>query len=117
MELKEKGNAFLREGKYHDALDAYTEAILLNPTDHTFYSNRSAAYFNIGDYESALSDACKCIEIMPSWAKGHVRKGICLQYLRRFDEAIDAYKRGQLWCPTEMSLSQGLCDVVKVGEK
>jgi stress-induced-phosphoprotein 1 len=39
------------------AVDAFTKAIELNPSDHVFYSNRSGAYASLQDYDSALEDA------------------------------------------------------------
>lgn len=34
------------------------------------------AYFEAGDFENALSDANKCIEIDQDFVKGHFRKGM-----------------------------------------
>jgi stress-induced-phosphoprotein 1 len=48
----------------------------LNPNDHVYFSNRSGAYASLNQYEEALSDANKCVEIKPDWAKGYGRKGL-----------------------------------------
>ena len=44
-----------------------------------------------GSYEAALSDAERCIELEPSWAKGHQRKAAALHGLRRYLLAVQAY--------------------------
>lgn len=55
-EFKDQGNAFLSAKKFPEAIEAYSKAIELDPTDHVFYSNRSAAYLSAGDAEMALED-------------------------------------------------------------
>lgn len=41
----------------------------MNPLEHVFYSNRSAAYAKGKNYEKALADARKCVELKPDWGK------------------------------------------------
>lgn len=46
---KNKGNKYFKAGKYENAIQCYTEAIGLCPTEQktdlsTFYQNRAAAY-------------------------------------------------------------------------
>lgn len=46
---KNKGNKYFKAGKYENAIQCYTEAIALCPTEQktdlsTFYQNRAAAY-------------------------------------------------------------------------
>lgn len=42
------------------------------------YSNRSGAYASKKDFDKALEDANKTVEIKPDWAKGWGRKGAAL---------------------------------------
>ena len=94
QELKEKGNALFKEGKYADARDQYTEALKYDPRDAVIYSNRSAAHAKLLDYELALQDALKCIENKPQWAKGFVRKIIALKGLDRYEEVMQTACNG-----------------------
>lgn len=71
-----------------------TQAISLNPLNHVFYSNRSAALLSLGKAEKALEDATECVNIKPDWAKGYGRRGAALYALERFDDAIKAYDEG-----------------------
>ena len=59
----------------------FSQAIELEPANHVLYSNRSGAYASTKDFESALDDAEKTIEIKPEWAKGWGRKGSALHGL------------------------------------
>jgi len=42
----------------------------------------------------ALKDAEKCVELAPTWSKGYSRLGAAQQSLKRFDAAIDTFKKG-----------------------
>ena len=77
-ELKDKGNKFLQANDFAKAIECYTEAISLDPSNHVLYSNRSAGYAKDKKYEQALSDAKKCVELKPDWGK--VRNNIDLMY-------------------------------------
>lgn len=41
---KNEGNAALKEKDFKKAIECYSKAIEIDQNDHTFYSNRSAAY-------------------------------------------------------------------------
>ncbi|RYG94963.1 tetratricopeptide repeat protein [archaeon] len=111
--FKEQGNNFLKNKQYDEAIKAYTEAINLDPNDHVFFSNRSAAYLSKGEAGSALSDGERCITLNPTWPKGYSRKGAALHALRRYDEAIETYKHGLTVAPTDDGLRTGLADAEK----
>ena len=111
--FKDQGNKFLQAGDYDSAIAAYTQAIAIDPSDHVFFSNRSAAYLSKGDAANALKDGSKCIDINPSWAKGYSRKGAALHALKKWDEAINAYEDGLKVAPSDAALKSGLQEVQK----
>lgn len=92
--LKVRGNEAFEAGRLEEAELLYTQAIEVNPDDHVYYSNRSAVYMKSGSVSKALKDAEKCVQLSPSWPKGYNRLGVAQQGLRRFDAAIDSFKRG-----------------------
>ncbi|CAM9466391.1 unnamed protein product, partial [Discosporangium mesarthrocarpum] len=94
----------------------WTRAIELDPSNHVFFSNRSAAYLSKGDAEKALQDADKCITLNSTWAKGYVRKGAALHKLRRYTDAVKAYNEGLTTSPGDAGLTRGLEDVSKAQE-
>ena len=63
-------------------------AIRLDPNNHVYFSNRSAAYLSAGLAEKALQDAQDCITAKPNWAKGYNRKGTALHALGLLREAF-----------------------------
>ena len=93
-EWKEKGNHLVQERKYQEALDCYTKAIELDKNDPILYSNRSAMYYNLNDFENALLDAEEAIYLKPDYAKAYLRKGNALEKQYKYQEALDTYKIG-----------------------
>lgn len=112
-EYKAKGDNHLKAKEFDLAIEAYSKAIELNPSDHVFYSNRSAAYLSKGDAQHAFEDGQKCIEVNPSFAKGYSRKGAALHSLKRYKEAMDAYEAGLKIAPDDSGLKSGLAEVKK----
>jgi stress-induced-phosphoprotein 1 len=111
--FKDAGNKHLQAKNYDEAIAAYTEAINLDPNDHVFFSNRSAAYLSKGEASNALSDAERCVKLNPTWPKGYSRKGAALHSLRKYDDAIAAYNEGLAIAPTDEGLKGGLQEVQK----
>ena len=72
---KQKGNAFMTSKQYDKAIEAYTEATKLDPSNPIYYSNRAAAHSSKGDHLTAAIDAEKVIEIDPKFTKGYSRLG------------------------------------------
>ena len=68
-QLKREGNAALQEGNMEEAIRLYSAAIVLDPNNPILYSNRSAAYAKIQEYEKALEDAEKTVALKPDWTK------------------------------------------------
>ena len=94
-------------GKHRDALGRYTMAAsfavqrppweantFMREELSTVMSNRSAAFFEAGDYIGALVDAETVISLRRNWSKGHFRKAKALVGLLEFDDAKETLKLG-----------------------
>eukprot|EP01041_Mallomonas_annulata_P012345 gene12345-25974_t len=106
--IKEKGNTALESGDIELAVQLYSQAIDIDPDNHVLYSNRSAAYMKADSKSKALKDAEKCVALAPNWSKGYNRLGAAQQSLKRFDNAIDSFKRGIEKDPNNQSLWSAL---------
>lgn len=60
---------------YPAAIEDYTKAIALDPTNPVFYSNRAAAYSSSNNHELAIVDAEKAIQVDPKFVKAYHRLG------------------------------------------
>ena len=67
-----QGNTSLKNGDMRTAIKLYTEAIELDPTNHVLYSNRSLALCKARQYERALQDAEKSIQLKANWTKVNI---------------------------------------------
>jgi small glutamine-rich tetratricopeptide repeat-containing protein alpha len=97
-QLKEAANKRFQSKQYKQAVELYTEALilpLLPPQDlAVLYSNRSAAHLGQGEHHKALQDAKKAQSLWPTWSKGYFRKGKALLALNEFTKA-----RKGIWQP------------------
>ncbi|XP_078592118.1 stress-induced-phosphoprotein 1-like isoform X2 [Branchiostoma floridae x Branchiostoma japonicum] len=109
-ELKDQGNRALTSGDTKEAIRLYGEAIKIDPNNHVLYSNRSAALAKASNYELALVDANKTVELKPDWVKGYSRKGAALSFLGRYEEAKMAYEEGLKLDPENQQLKDGVKD-------
>ncbi|KAG5644921.1 hypothetical protein DXG03_007386 [Asterophora parasitica] len=92
--FKDLGNKAFAAKDYDKAIDLFSQAISIDPTNHVFFSNRSAAKAGKKDWDAALEDAEECVRLNPKWGKGWARKGAALHGARRYDDAIAAYQSG-----------------------
>lgn len=93
--------------------DKFTQAIALQPENHILYSNRSAAYASKKEWDNALQDADKTIQIKPDWAKGWGRKGAALHGKGDLLGANEAYEEGLKHDANNAQLKSGLASVEK----
>ena len=95
---KNFGNDLFKGKEYKDAINQYSIAIACCPGNHTFYSNRSVAYFKMERFDMALSDGRKCIELKPDWLKGYFRTVAALCKLGKASEARLLLEQGIFIC-------------------
>ncbi|KAF3435026.1 hypothetical protein FNV43_RR22113 [Rhamnella rubrinervis] len=90
--LKEKGNAAFKGKQWNKAVNYYTEAIKLNGTNATYYSNRAAAYLELGCFQQAEEDCSNAIALDKKNVKAYMRRGTARESLIRYKEAIQDFK-------------------------
>jgi len=76
---KKQGNEAFKANEYQQAAVFYTEALTLDGSQHTLYSNRAACFLKLGRYAQAREDALECVKLEPKFAKGHFRLALALQ--------------------------------------
>ncbi|XP_074760271.1 tetratricopeptide repeat protein 31 isoform X2 [Athene noctua] len=90
--LAGRGNEAAQKGRYAEAVQAFTEAVKLNPWEHRLFGNRSYCYEKLQCYEEALRDAQVSLGLRPGWPKGFFRKGKALRGLQRYAEAAGTFE-------------------------
>jgi parallel beta-helix repeat protein len=84
--LKLDGNKSFKEGRYKEALGAYSSAIDFakkcnNAFNPLLLTNRATVYIKLGQYEDALKDANDYITRRPYCWRGYTRKALALDGL------------------------------------
>jgi stress-induced-phosphoprotein 1 len=107
-EAKAKGNKDFQAKNFKAAIEHFTEAIKHDPTDQVFFSNRSACFASLEQYDKALEDGTECVRLKPDWAKGYTRKAHAEFFLKKFDDAAETYKAGLKIAPDDPAMKEGL---------
>nr|XP_002733822.1 PREDICTED: tetratricopeptide repeat protein 28-like [Saccoglossus kowalevskii] len=110
LDKVKQSNEACQNGDFQKATRLYTETISLDPTNHVLYSNRSAAFIKMQQYEKALQDAVTAKELCPKWAKAYYRQGLALQHLGRHADSLAAFSSGLSQDPKSLQLLEGLVD-------
>ncbi|KAF9605978.1 hypothetical protein IFM89_021304 [Coptis chinensis] len=117
LEAKARGEDAFRRKDYRMAVDAYTQAFDLDPSNAALLSNRSLCWVRLGQADHALADAKACRALKPEWAKGCYREGAALRLLQRFEEAANAFYEGVQLDPENKELVIAFREAVEAGRK
>lgn len=87
-EAKQAGNDAFTAGRYKEALEKYTQAMLLAPTNPVGACNRAAALLKLGRYHEAEADCTSAIELDKRMVKAWYRRANARKEMRKFQEAL-----------------------------
>lgn len=91
VEANTRGDGLYAQKRYMEALSAYERALILDPKDANFWSNKGAALWSLKLPEEALSAYDQALALDPKDANFWNNKGFVLRNLKRFEEALSAY--------------------------
>ncbi len=112
--LKDKGVDFFRTGNYEAAINAFSEAIELNPNLPQLFSNRAACYLATGDNDKCINDCTRALElfypVVPSnyvsRSKVFVRRGTAFANEEEYGLAVQDYEAAVKLVPDDDSLKE-----------
>jgi tetratricopeptide (TPR) repeat protein len=126
IELKEKGNEFVKMGKkhYNDAVDCYTRAIdqkaLSDSETSLLFSNRALVNLLLENYRRALNDAKISVKLSPTNVKALYRAAKAALSLNLLSEAYSFCESGLELDPDNKEiekLAKQICSVRLEQEK
>jgi histone-lysine N-methyltransferase SETD3 len=107
--MKSLADSAFRKKEYAVAAQLYTEAIECQQQEQEqeetckLYSNRSATYCALHEYELALRDADLIIAMMPNWDRGYFRKAKAFEGLGLYEDAKQALQAALAREPNEQN--------------
>lgn len=107
-EEKMKGNNFMKEEKYADAIESYTRAIQIDKRNAIYYCNRAAAYTKLENNTQAISDCKEALRIDPSYGKAYSRMGLAYLAEKDYEKAADCYEKALNYEPDNASYKSNL---------
>lgn len=106
--FKNQGNDLMKQDKYREAFDCYTQAINIDDNNAIYYSNRAAASSKLGDHQAALQDCMEAVEIDSTYSKAYGRMGLAYASLEDHRRAKEAYLKAVELNPTNESYKNNL---------
>jgi len=91
---KGQGNVAMQQKDYQKAVDCYSKAIDLTPTNPIYLSNRAAAYSAMKQHDLAKQDAEMAVAADPKYTKAWSRLGLARFALGDAKGSMEAYKSG-----------------------
>jgi tetratricopeptide (TPR) repeat protein len=106
-ELKKTAQAAVRTGNYAAAVEAYSDAVELTPSDPMLRLSRSQCLFKINNFEMALADAKLCTSAKPENWKGWACEAQAHMQLMNFAGAQAAFMTALGLNPRNGELAKG----------
>ncbi|WPT11811.1 Serine/threonine-protein phosphatase 5 [Picochlorum sp. SENEW3] len=106
--IKNEANAYFKEKHYNEAVEGYTKAIGLDPSNPVYWSNRAFAHIRIEEYGAAIQDATRAIELDPKYAKAYYRRGDAQFALSHFKDSVSNFRCAARLNPRDPDLRRKL---------
>lgn len=113
---KNEGNALLGKGDFNGAVEKYSEAIRLNPTNAIYLANRAAAYVNLKQYEKAIADCKESIRIDPNYAKSYYRQGQSLAALGDYAGCLPPFEKALALSSKDESMAVTIREQIRIAK-
>ncbi|KAM0720503.1 hypothetical protein Q7P37_004639 [Cladosporium fusiforme] len=93
---KEEGNSHFKSGRYQEALDVYSSALEIDPTNKgtnsKILNNRAMCHTKLKQWDKVIEDCDQAIKLDPSYTKARKTRAKALGEGGNWEEAVRAYK-------------------------
>ena len=91
-ELIKKGNEYYQSGKYNEAVDCYTKATIIKPSDSLTMLKIGNIYNLLGNEERAALFYEHAVEVNPEYANGWFNLGLIYLKMKRDKDSIKCFE-------------------------
>jgi DnaJ family protein C protein 7 len=111
---KEEGNNHFKMGRYQQAVDIYTSALDIDPsnkgTNSKILNNRAMCLTKLKDYAKAIQDCDRALQLDPSYTKARKTRAKALGASGDWEEAVRAFKNIAEQHPEEPGIAKEVRD-------
>jgi tetratricopeptide (TPR) repeat protein len=108
-----EANKLFKRKRYDRAIEAYTKAIEINPTDFSFYNNRGIVYHTRKKYPEAIADFSKAVELNPNSSFTYSNRGVAYEDSGNIEQAIVDYRKAVELDPNDAKARNNLNKILK----
>lgn len=92
-ELLRRGRELYQSGQYNQAIECFSSAIEVNPSDARYYDGRGLAYLHKPDADKATKDIEQALRLDSRLASAYLHRGYIHLHRKNFDQAIADFTR------------------------
>jgi DnaJ family protein C protein 7 len=112
--MKSEGNASFKGGRYQEAVNTYTEALEVDPsnknTNSKILQNRALCNSRLKQWKAAIADCDRALELDPSYTKARKTRAKALGESGNWEEAVRELKAMHEANPAEPGLAKEIRD-------
>ncbi|KAI1432939.1 hypothetical protein GGR50DRAFT_688625 [Xylaria sp. CBS 124048] len=106
--MKEDGNEDYKAGRWQEAIDKYTAALDVDPTNRGINSkllqNRALCRLKLKAYNDAIADCERAISLDPTYLKARKTKANALGQAEKWEDAVNEWKKIQELDPEDRTI-------------
>jgi tetratricopeptide (TPR) repeat protein len=102
------GSFFLKQGRTHEAILHFEQAIRIQPDHAVAYNNLGVVYRGLDRRQEAMEAYRRAIRIKPDYADAHYNLGVAYYGFGRYQEAIEAYQQAIRIKPQDVKFHNNL---------
>ena len=110
--MKSEGNAAFKSGRFQEAIDTYTQALEVDPsnkgTNSKILQNRALCHSRQKSWKQAIADCEKALELDPSYTKARKTRAKALGESGNWQEAVRELKQIQEENPSEPNIAKDI---------
>ncbi|KAF7822638.1 TPR repeat-containing thioredoxin TTL1-like [Senna tora] len=103
-----RGNDLFNSERFTEACSAYEEGLRRDPANSVLYCNRAACFFKLRQWDRAIEDCNRALQIQPNYAKALLRRAASYNKLEKWGEAIKDYEVLRRMLPDNNDVSEAL---------
>lgn len=111
LAAKEQGNELYKNGKFPEAIEAYSRGMSLAKTDDekiVLLNNRAGCHFQDRNFRQCVSDCSEALAIDPKNVKALLRRGLAYENIEKIDLAMADMRQLQELSPGLPQVSQSI---------